>query len=120
MDFTAPTGTKIFATGNGVVKEVKTTRIGLGKSVKIDHGYGYVTVYGHMNKQNVKRGDKVKRGDVIGFVGNTGTSTGPHIHYEVHKNRKAVDPSHHYFQDLTADEYEKLISISSNMGQSFD
>jgi murein DD-endopeptidase MepM/ murein hydrolase activator NlpD len=120
MDFSAPTGTKIFATGNGVVKEVKTFRNGYGKSIKIDHGYGFATLYGHLNSFNVKKGQKIKRGDVIGFVGNTGTSTAPHLHYEVHKKGKAVNPIHYYFQDLTADEYEKMVAISSNMGQSFD
>jgi murein DD-endopeptidase MepM/ murein hydrolase activator NlpD len=120
MDFAATTGTKIFSAGDGVVKEVKSSRIGYGKYIKIDHGYGFGTLYAHLNGFNVKKGQKVKRGDVIGFVGNSGTSTAPHLHYEVHKNGKAVNPKHYYFQDLTAEEYEKLIAISSTMGQSFD
>lgn len=120
MDFSAPTGAEIFATGNGVIKVLKSSRIGYGKEIVIDHGYGFQTLYAHMDAFNVKKGQKVKRGDVIGFVGSSGTSTAPHLHYEVHKNGKKVNPSYYYFQDLTAQEYEKMIAISSNMGQSFD
>ncbi len=120
MDFTAPTGTEIYATGDGIVKEVKTSRVGYGRWIVIDHGFGYETLYGHLNEFNVKEGQKVKRGNVIGYVGSAGTSSGPHLHYEVHKNGQAVNPQYFYFKDLTPQEYEKMVAISSNMGQSYD
>lgn len=119
MDFTAPTGTDVFATGNGIVKEVGRES-GYGNTVVIDHGYGFETMYGHLYKTNVKVGQVIKRGDVIGFVGSTGASTSPHLHYEVMKNGQKVNPQNYYFQDLNPAEYEKMISISTNMGQSFD
>ncbi|MEK7718362.1 MAG: M23 family metallopeptidase [Bacteroidota bacterium] len=119
MDFTAPTGTDIFATGNGIVKEVGRNA-GYGNIVLIDHGYGYETMYGHMSRTNVKVGQSVHRGDVIGFVGSSGASTAPHLHYEVMKNGQKVNPQNYYFQDLNPLEYEKMITISSNTGQSFD
>ncbi len=119
MDFTAVTGTDVFATGIGVVK-MASRETGYGNEVVIDHGFGYETLYAHMSKINVKVGQKVNRGDIIGFVGSTGTSTAPHLHYEVSKNGVKVNPQNYYFQDLTPLEYEKMISISSNMGQSFD
>ena len=123
MDFTAPIGTPVYATGDGKVVEVsgsKRSRVGFGLSVKIDHDYGYETVYAHLNSFNVRRGQKVKRGDVIGYVGNTGGSTAPHLHYEVHKNGRAVNPHYYYYKDLTPQEYEKMIAISSNIGQTLD
>ncbi len=120
MDFTAPTGTEIYATGDGVVLEVDASRRGYGNHVLIDHGFGYVTLYAHMSKFNVKKGQKVKRGDVIGYVGSTGTSTAPHLHYEVHLNGKKVNPINYYFNDLSASEYDRMIEISLNTGQTFD
>ena len=120
MDFTAPIGTEVYSTGDGAVKDIRTTRIGFGKWIVIDHGFGYETLYGHLHGFNVKKGQKVKRGSVIGFVGNTGTSTAPHLHYEVHKNGRPVNPQYFYFKDLSPQEYEKMIAISSNMGQSYD
>jgi murein DD-endopeptidase MepM/ murein hydrolase activator NlpD len=120
MDFTAPTGTDVFATGNGVIKEVKSARRELGNHIIVDHGFGFETVYAHLNGFNVRAGQKVKRGDVIGFVGSTGLSTAPHLHYEVHVNGKAVDPALYYFNDLTPDEYERMLEISSKSGQTFD
>ncbi|GET33294.1 peptidase [Prolixibacter bellariivorans] len=120
MDFSAPTGTEVFATGSGVVKWIRRSKIGFGNHILIDHGYGFETLYAHLSAFNVKPGQKVKRGDVIGFVGSTGTSTAPHLHYEVHKNGKKVNPQNYYFLDLSPQEYEKMIEISSNMGQSFD
>jgi murein DD-endopeptidase MepM/ murein hydrolase activator NlpD len=120
MDFTAPVGTKIYATGDGVVKEVESEYGGFGKYVVIDHGFGYETLYGHMSKFNVRVGERVKRGSVIGYVGNSGTSTGPHVHYEVHRNGVPVNPQNYYFKDLNAREYDKMVSISSNIGQTFD
>jgi murein DD-endopeptidase MepM/ murein hydrolase activator NlpD len=120
MDFTAPTGTDVYATGNGVVREVKSARRELGNHVVIDHGFGYRTVYAHLDKFNVREGQKVKRGDVIGFVGSTGLSTAPHLHYEVHVNGTAVNPALYYFNDLTPEEYERMLEISGKSGQTFD
>lgn len=119
MDFTAAIGTDVFATGIGVVKSA-SRETGYGNTVVIDHGYGYETYYAHLSRINVQVGQKVNRGDVIGFVGSTGTSTAPHLHYEVSRNGVKVNPQNYYFQDLTPVEYEKMIAISSNMGQSFD
>ncbi|HAF27508.1 MAG TPA: peptidase M23 [Bacteroidales bacterium] len=120
MDFTAPTGTDIYATGDGVVEIVENSLRGYGKRVVIDHGFGYKTLYAHLNGFNVKKGQHVKRGEIIGFVGSTGTSTAPHLHYEVFKNNKKVNPVHFYFNDLSPEEFDKMIFISSNSGQSFD
>jgi len=121
MDFTASTGTDVYATGDGVVDQVVSSNIGYGKHIVINHGFGYKTLYAHLNEFNVKVGQKVNRGDVIGAVGNTGTSTAPHLHYEVHVRGQKQNPQHYYFQeDLTADEYEKMIQISSNSNQTFD
>lgn len=120
MDFTAPTGTEIYATGDGKIAKIKKTRRGYGMHIVIDHGYGYSTLYGHMSKFNVRKGQKVKRGDIIGYVGNTGTSTAPHLHYEVIKDGKKINPINFYFNDLTPAEYDKMIEISSSANQSFD
>ncbi len=121
MDFSASPGTDIYATGDGVVSKVTTEARGYGKRIEIDHGFGYKTLYGHMSKFNVKKGQKVKRGDVIGFVGNSGTSTAPHLHYEVIQKGKKVNPQHYYFkEELTAEEYDRMIQISSNSNQTFD
>lgn len=120
LDFSAPIGTEIYATGDGTVVNVTVSPIGYGKYVEIDHGFGYSTLYAHMDGFNVKPGQKVKRGDVIGYVGNTGKSSGPHLHYEVRIKGKAVDPAHYFFQDLTPEQYEKMIHISSNSNQTFD
>ena len=86
----------------------------------LNHGYGYKTVYAHLSRYNVRAGQKVKRGEIIGYVGSTGISTAPHLHYEVHKNGEPVNPQYFYYMDLTPQEYERMIAISSNMGQSFD
>ena len=120
MDFSAKTGTPIYATGNGKVSKVKRSRRGYGNHVIIDHGYGYKTLYAHMSKYIVKKKQKVKRGDIIGYIGNTGTSVAPHLHYEVHKNGKKLNPVNFYYNDLNADEYEKMLEISSQNNQSFD
>lgn len=120
MDFTAQTGTEIYATGDGVVEVLDNSLRGYGKRIVINHGFGYKTLYAHLNGFNVRKGQKVKRGEVIGFVGSTGTSTAPHLHYEVFKNNNKVNPVHYYFNDLTAEEFDKMIFISSNSGQSFD
>ncbi len=120
MDFSAPKGTPIYATGDGRVSKVKRSRRGYGNIVKIDHGYGYETFYAHMDRFIVKRGQKVKRGDIIGFVGSTGTSTAPHLHYEVMKNNRKVNPVNYYFNDLTPEEYDIMIKLASQENQSFD
>ena len=120
MDFSAKTGTPIYATGNGKVSKVKRSRRGYGNHVIIDHGYGYKTLYAHMSKYIVKKKQKVKRGDIIGYIGNTGTSVAPHLHYEVHKNGKKLNPVNFYYNDLNAEEYEKMLEISSQNNQSFD
>lgn len=120
MDFTAPTGTEVYATGNGTVSMVKSARRELGNHIIIDHGFGYQTVYAHLNGFNVKEGQKVRRGDVIGFVGSTGLSTAPHLHYEVRVNGNYVDPAMYYFNDLTPAEYDRMLEISSKSGQTFD
>ncbi len=117
MDFTADIGTDIYATGDGVVEKTDWMS-GYGKIVVIDHGFGYKTRYAHVNDYNVKVGQKVKRGDVIAFVGNTGASVGPHLHYEVRKNGEAVNPINFYFNDLSPEEYERVIEISSQPTQS--
>ncbi len=120
MDFSAPVGTDIFATGDGRIQKVVQARGGYGKHVVIDHGFGYQTLYAHMSQIDVKRGQKVKRGDVIGKVGNTGKSSGPHLHYEVIKDGQKVNPANFYFNDLTPEQYDLMIEISSNANQSFD
>ncbi len=120
MDFSAPTGTEIFSTGDGVISQVILSRGGYGKHVVIDHGFGYETLYGHMSKVDVRRGQKVKRGDIIGLVGNTGTSSAPHLHYEVIKDGKKINPANFYFNDLTPEEYDEMIEMSSHANQSFD
>ncbi|NOY37186.1 MAG: M23 family metallopeptidase [Chlorobi bacterium] len=120
MDFTAPRGTPVYATGDGVVKTIRRSRRGYGNQILIDHGFGYVTQYAHLNAFNVKKGQHVHRGDVIGFVGSTGLSTAPHLHYGVLYNGKYINPINYYFNDLTADEYEKMVILSQNAGQSFD
>ena len=119
MDFTANTGTEIYATGDGVV--VKAGRAtGFGNVVYIDHGFGYETRYAHMNKFNTKKGRKVKRGDVIGYVGNTGLSSGPHLHYEVHKNGTVINPVNFYHGDLSPEEYSIMLEKSALENQSLD
>lgn len=120
MDFTAPVGTDIYASGNGKVISVISSKRGYGNHIIIDHGFGYKTLYAHLERILVRKGQKVSRGDVIGLVGNTGLSAGPHLHYEVRLNDICVDPVNYYFNDLTSDEYEKMIEISSRTGQSFD
>ena len=120
MDFSAKTGTPIYATGDGKVFKVSKSKRGYGNHIVIDHGFGYKTLYAHMSKTAVKRNQKVSRGDVIGFVGNTGKSVAPHLHYEVHKDGKKINPVNFYYNDLNAEEYERMIEISSQSNQSFD
>jgi len=120
MDFTAPTGTEIYATGNGVVADVVFSARGYGNTIIIDHGFGYKTLYAHLSKSLVRPGTKVKRGDVIGLVGNTGMSMAPHLHYEVRKNDEPINPINFYFNDLTPAEYDRIIELASQSGQSLD
>jgi murein DD-endopeptidase MepM/ murein hydrolase activator NlpD len=120
MDFSAKTGTEIYSTGDGVVSKVKRSKRGYGNYVKINHGFGYETLYAHMSKYIVKKGQKIKRGEIIGFVGNSGISTAPHLHYEVRKDNKKINPVNFYYNDLSPEEYEKMLEISLQSNQSLD
>lgn len=120
MDFTADIGTDVYATGDGKVLECVVNAWGYGKEIVIDHGFGYKTRYAHLSKFKVKVGDVVKRGDLIGLVGSTGKSTGPHLHYEVEKNNQKVNPINFYHSDLSPEQYEKLLEMSKNSNKSFD
>ncbi len=120
MDFTAPRGTEIYATGDGVISTIITSNRGYGNYIVIDHGFGYSSLYAHLDRFNVRKGQKVQRGEVIGFVGNTGMSLAPHLHYEVKLNGRTVDPVNYYFNDLTPEEYERMIDLAAKTGQSFD
>jgi murein DD-endopeptidase MepM/ murein hydrolase activator NlpD len=120
MDFSAKSGTPIYATGDGKISKVRRSRKGYGNHVIINHGYGYKTLYAHMTKYIVRKGQKVKRGEVIGYVGSTGTSVAPHLHYEVHKDGRKINPVNFYYNDLNPEEYEKMLEISSQNNQSFD
>lgn len=114
LDFTAPQGTPIYATGDGRVTLAGNDHSGYGNHVVINHGYGYETLYGHMVKIKVRRGDRVKRGEIIGWVGSTGKSTGPHCHYEVHVNNRDVDPVYFFYNDLTPAEFDRILKIASS------
>jgi murein DD-endopeptidase MepM/ murein hydrolase activator NlpD len=121
LDFTAPQGTPIYATGDGVVSTAGYGEGGFGNHVIISHGYGYETLYGHMVRLKVNYGQKVKRGEVIGWVGSTGKSTGPHCHYEVHINGEAVDPVYFFYNDLNAEQYDRLLKLAATgSAKSFD
>ena len=112
LDFTAPQGTPIYSTGDGTVTQAESGE-GFGNHVVINHGYGYETLYGHMVRIKVREGQHVKRGEVIGWVGSTGASTGPHCHYEVHINGEAVDPVYFFYNDLNAEQYDRLLKIAA-------
>ncbi|QFZ55127.1 M23 family metallopeptidase [Oceanihabitans sp. IOP_32] len=120
MDFSAPTGTPIYAPGDGIVTRADSRSSGYGKHIRIDHGFGYVSLYAHLHKYNVKKNQKVKRGDIIGFVGNTGRSMGPHLHYEIYKDGKRINPINFYYGSLTAEEFNKLLESASQENQSLD
>ena len=120
MDFPCKSGNKIRATGDAVVEDVENGFWGYGNVVILNHGFGYKTMYAHLSQFNVKKGQKVKRGDVIAFAGSTGKSTAPHLHYEVIKNGEKVNPVNYYFNDLTPAEYEEMLKASQNSGVSFD
>ncbi len=120
LDFAAPQGTPIYATANGTVETAGNTGNGYGNHVVIHNGYGYATLFGHMYKIKVHPGEKVKRGEIIGWVGNTGKSTGPHCHYEVHRNGEPVDPVFYFYNDITPEQYDRLLKLASSPNQSFD
>lgn len=119
MDFSANIGTPVYATGNGTVT-LADWKQGYGKCIMINHGYGYETLYAHLSEYNVRAGQKVVRGEQIGEVGNTGKSTGPHLHYEVHVRGQVDNPAKYYFMDLTPEEYDKMLQIAANHGQVMD
>lgn len=120
MDFTAATGTPIFATGDGVVKNADNSKSGFGNHVEINHGFGYLTLYAHLSKYNCRAGQVVKRGDVIGYVGSTGRSEAPHLHYEVHKDGKVVNPINFYYGNISAAEYIAISKLANQENQSLD
>ncbi len=120
MDFSARKGTPIYATGDGVVKKADNSLSGYGNHIEINHGYGYLTLYAHLSKYNVRPGKKVKRGDVIGYVGSTGRSEAPHLHYEVHKDGKVVNPINFYYGNISAAEYVAITKIANQENQSLD
>jgi murein DD-endopeptidase MepM/ murein hydrolase activator NlpD len=120
LDFTAPQGTPIYATADGRIKEASFNAGGYGNNVVINHGYGYETLYGHMYRVKVRAGQIIKRGEVIGWVGNTGKSTGPHCHYEVHKNGKPINPVYYFYNDLTPEQFDRMLKLAATGNQSLD
>ncbi|HET7898799.1 MAG TPA: M23 family metallopeptidase [Flavisolibacter sp.] len=120
LDFAAPQGTPIYATADGVVEESGFSDGGYGNHVVLDHGYGYETLYGHMVRIKARRGQHVKRGEVIGYVGSTGKSTGPHCHYEVHKKGQKLDPVYFFYNDLSPQQFDQLLKRASSSNQSLD
>ena len=120
MDFTAPRGTPVYATGDGIVKRADNSATGYGKHIRIDHGFGYVSLYAHLFKYNVRVNQRVKRGDLIGFVGSTGRSEAPHLHYEVFKDGIRINPINFYYGNLSAEEFDKLLEKASLENQSLD
>jgi len=120
VDFTAPIGIEIYASGNGVVTKAGRSRGGYGKHVILDHGYSYTTIYAHMSEILVKKGQKVKRGQVIGYVGSTGKSTAPHLHYEVRTNGRAINPIYFFYNDITPEQFEMMLKLSARPSQSMD
>ncbi len=120
MDFTAPRGVPIYATGDGKIKRADNKSSGYGKHIRIDHGYGYMSLYAHMSKYNVRKGQKVKRGDLIGFVGNTGRSEAPHVHYEVFKDGERINPINFYYGSLSPEEFQNMLKYATQENQSLD
>jgi murein DD-endopeptidase MepM/ murein hydrolase activator NlpD len=120
MDFTAPKGTPVYATGDGVVVRADQNAAGYGKHIRIHHGFGYVTLYAHLSNYNVRKNQRVKRGDLIGFVGNTGRSEAPHLHYEVMKNGEQINPINFYYGNLSPEEFEAMQRAAQIEGQSLD
>jgi murein DD-endopeptidase MepM/ murein hydrolase activator NlpD len=120
IDFAAAVGTPIYATGDGVVSEAEYNSGGYGNKIIINHGYSYETVYAHLSKIKVKKGQRVKRGEIIGLMGNTGKSTAPHLHYEVHKAGVPMNPIYFFFNDITPAEYQAMIELSMKPSQTLD
>ena len=120
MDFSAKTGTPIYATGDGKISRADNRAVGFGNHVRIDHGFGYTTIYAHMSKIEVRRGNRVKRGDLIGYVGSTGRSVAPHLHYEIVKDGKKINPINFYSGSLSPFEFEELVNQASQENQSLD
>ena len=120
MDFSAPRGTPVYATGDGTVIRADNRSTGYGNHIRIDHGYGYTTLYGHLYKYNVKSGQKVHRGDVIGFVGSTGRSQGTHLHYEVFKDGEHINPINFYYGNLSPEEFDEILNKAQQENQSLD
>lgn len=120
MDFTAPRGTPVYASGDGEISRADNNSSGFGKHIRIEHGYGYMSIYAHLSQYNVKPGQQVKRGDLIGFVGSTGRSQAPHLHYEVWKDRDKINPINFYYGSLTAEEFENMLKIANQENQSLD
>jgi len=120
MDFTSPRGTPVYASGDGVIVRADNNSTGYGNHIRIDHGYGYVSLYGHLYKYNVKKGQKVQRGDLIGFVGSTGRSEAPHLHYEVFKDGDRINPMNFYYGNLTPEEFAEMQKVAQQENQSLD
>jgi len=120
LDFTADIGAEVYATGDGMVQSIDDKLSGYGHHVVLRHGFGFETLYAHLSRAVVKPGEKVKRGQVIGYVGNSGTSTGPHLHYEVMKNGQKVNPVFYFYNDITPEQYEDLLQRAANANQSLD
>ena len=120
MDFTAKRGTPVYATGNDIVKRADNRSSGYGRHIRIDHGFGYVSLYAHLTKYNVRRGQKVKRGDIIGYVGSTGRSVAPHLHYEIIKDGKKINPLNFYIGNLNSDEYNAILIQANQENLSLD
>ena len=120
VDYLIPEGTAVFATADGVVQSLSEKNTTHGKAITIDHGNGYQTSYSHLLDIRVKKGQKVKRGDIIAMSGNSGLSFAPHLHYEVIFNGMRVDPVHYFFLELNAEEYQRIIRIALSSMQSFD
>ncbi|MFY7879624.1 MAG: peptidoglycan DD-metalloendopeptidase family protein [Lacibacter sp.] len=120
LDFAAPQGTPIYATADGTVRLSGNVGNGYGNHVIVNHGFSYETLYGHMVRTKVRAGQRVKRGEVLGWVGNTGKSTGPHLHYEVHKNGRPVDPIYFFYNDLSPEQFDRMLKMAVTGNQSFD
>jgi murein DD-endopeptidase MepM/ murein hydrolase activator NlpD len=120
LDFAAPQGSPVYATADGVVEVAGNLGNGFGNHVVINHGFSYETLYGHMVRVKARVGQKIRRGEVIGWVGSTGKSTGPHLHYEVHKNGREINPVYFFYNDLTPEQFDRLLKIAAAGNQSFD
>lgn len=120
MDFTAPRGTPVYATGDGRIERADNSATGYGNHIRLDHGYGYVSLYAHLYKYNVRVGQRVKRGDVIGFVGSTGRSEAPHLHYEIYKDGERINPINFYYGNLSPEEFDQVLQQAQKENQSLD